>query len=136
MNLQTEVPALPVLVPLVLILITAGVFRLHRTGRLTAMRTFTVVAATIYLAAVLRLTTLPLQISLGKYANTVSWYEKLNWIPLFIDPRTFVLNIIMTVPLGIMLPLLTPIRASGRSRWPALPSAPRSRSSSSAPTCS
>ena len=63
------------------------------------------------LAAVLRLTTLPLQISLGEYANTVPWWEKISWIPLLvIDPRTFVLNIIMTVPLGVLLPLLIPIR--------------------------
>lgn len=48
-NVQTEIPALPVLVPLVVILIAAGVFRQRRAGRLTAMRTLTVVAATVYL---------------------------------------------------------------------------------------
>ncbi|MFG1605259.1 VanZ family protein [Actinoplanes sp. NPDC049265] len=110
MNVQTEIPAIPVLLPLVAVLVTIGLLRLRKGGRMTPARAMTVVAAAVYLAAVLRVTTLPLQIALGSYANRVPWYEKFAWIPvLTIDVRTFVLNIIMMIPLGVLLPLFTRI---------------------------
>jgi glycopeptide antibiotics resistance protein len=110
-NVQTEIPAALILMPLVVILIVVGFTWLRRTGRLTPARGVTVAAAAVYLAGVLNVTTLPLHIALGVYANQIPWYEKLNVIPiLVVDPRTFVLNIVMTVPLGVLLPLLTRIR--------------------------
>ncbi|WP_405083004.1 VanZ family protein [Paenibacillus chitinolyticus] len=51
----------------------------------------------------------PIDVNLGLYANQTPWYKTINFIPLLtLDIKTFVLNILMLVPLGIYLPLMNP----------------------------
>ncbi|MEU8242204.1 VanZ family protein [Actinoplanes missouriensis] len=99
---QTQIPALPVLAPLAVILFAAVGWRLRRTpGRLLLGG-----AAVAYALAVVAVTLLPLQIATGDYANQIPWYEKGNWLPVItIDVVTFVANIVMFVPLGVLLAL-------------------------------
>ncbi|WP_312029545.1 VanZ family protein [Paenibacillus sedimenti] len=61
----------------------------------------------IYSLAVLHLVFFPIDVNIGLYANQTPWYKSINLIPvLTIDIKTFLLNILMMVPLGISLPLL------------------------------
>jgi len=103
----TSLSAGPVVAPLALIGATAGVVTLVRRRLVTPARLVTVGLTTVYGAAVLMLTLLPLKIATGDYANRVPWFDKVSFIPvLTIDLRTFVLNVAMMVPLGVLLPLL------------------------------
>lgn len=114
--MQFEIPAVPVLVPLWIISTIVTTVWLWRRRLFSARRMLTVLLATTYGAAVLAVTLLPLQVALGSYANSVAWYEKLNFIPILtIDVRTFFLNIVMTVPLGMLAPLLGQVRTPRRA---------------------
>ncbi|MEV5149973.1 VanZ family protein [Streptomyces sp. NPDC052727] len=60
-----------------------------------------------YLAGVAGFTFFPFQIMYGKYADHVVWYNQINWYFLIsLDPSA-IPNVIMTVPLGILLPLVS-----------------------------
>lgn len=50
----------------------------------------------------------PIEVNIGEYANLTPWYKAINIIPILtIDIPTFILNIIMLVPFGMYLPLLS-----------------------------
>ncbi|MEU4692446.1 VanZ family protein [Actinoplanes sp. NPDC023714] len=105
--MQTEIPALPVLLPLAAVLFVVTWWRLR--GDLGRLLIGWLSAA--YGLAVLAVTFLPLQIATGDHANRIAWYEKGNWIPLLtIDVVTFVANIVMFLPLGALLAM------TGRTR--------------------
>lgn len=99
-DLQTEIPAVPVLVPLALVLLLLAWLTMRD-------RLLPAVAGALYLTGVVAVTLLPLQTATGLYANQIPWYEKASLLPIVtIDPVTFVLNIVMTVPFGLLLPML------------------------------
>jgi glycopeptide antibiotics resistance protein len=105
-GIQSEIPALPVLVTLTAALLLVTWWR-YRHRLLLAW------AWVGYAMAVLAVTLLPLQIATGDYANQVPWYETGNWLPVVtIDAVTFVANIVMFVPLGVLLAM------AGRTRTP------------------
>ncbi|SFC85422.1 VanZ family protein [Bacillus sp. UNCCL81] len=57
-----------------------------------------------YIFCVIHLVFFPIDVNIGIYANQTKWYNTINFIPvLTIDFFTFVLNIIMFVPLGVYL---------------------------------
>jgi glycopeptide antibiotics resistance protein len=79
----------------------------NRKRRLSAGNAFLLLTVGAYTVAVLALTIFPIDAVIGRYASITPWYHRFNWIPLLtIDVKTFVLNVVMTVPLGMMLPLL------------------------------
>ncbi|WP_229071054.1 VanZ family protein [Actinoplanes sp. DH11] len=102
----TEIPALPVLLPLAAVLMLAAWWRWRRTpSRLIAG-----LAMAGYVTAVVAVTLLPLQIATGDHANRLPWYEKASLLPVVtIDAVTFVANIVMFLPFGALLPMLTRI---------------------------
>ncbi|KZL88533.1 VanZ family protein [Clostridium magnum] len=64
----------------------------------------TLVTSAGYLLCVTALTLFPIDVNIGKYANQTPWYNSINYIPLItIDFFTFILNIIMFLPLGVYL---------------------------------
>ncbi|MFI5957507.1 VanZ family protein [Cryptosporangium sp. NPDC051539] len=114
-------PAGPVLVPLAAVLLGASWFALRHRGVLTVPRLVTAWATVFYLCGVLAVTLLPLQVVVGRYASQGPWYERANFVPLLtIDVTTFVLNIALTVPLGVLLPLLGRARSTKSLVWWAL----------------
>jgi glycopeptide antibiotics resistance protein len=65
-------------------------------------------ATIAYATGVLAVTIFPIDANIGKYASTNPWYTAVNPIPVItIDAPTFLLNIVMMVPLGMLLPLLS-----------------------------
>lgn len=60
-----------------------------------------------YSLCVVHLVLFPIHVNIGQYANLTPWYNSINFIPvLTIDVTTFLLNVVMLVPLGMYLPLL------------------------------
>ena len=61
----------------------------------------------VYALCVIHLVFFPIDVFLGDYRVLTPWYNSINYIPvLTIDVTTFLLNIIMLIPLGLYLPLL------------------------------
>jgi glycopeptide antibiotics resistance protein len=64
------------------------------------------IVAAVYIAGVLGFTFFPFHIMYGKYASDVVWYNQVNWgLLVTLDPSA-IPNVIMTIPLGILLPLV------------------------------
>ncbi|MNO14924.1 VanZ like family protein [compost metagenome] len=73
----------------------------------SASQTMLLIAFGLYLSAVIHLVFFPIDVNIGRYANQIPWYKSINIIPLVtLDVKTFLLNILMLVPLGIILPLV------------------------------
>ena len=103
-DFHTTVSAAPVGLPLAA---AAAAITFHRMRHRGARVLVPSLAAVAYVAAVVTVTLFPLEITFGRYASQTDWWSTLNWIPvLTIDPTTFVANIVLMVPLGILLPLL------------------------------
>lgn len=106
-GVQTSIPALPVVAPLVFGwgLVVAARAKTRRPGW-GGPAALTRLAWGWYVIGVLAVTLLPLDIQTGDYANQAPWYSSINPVPLVtIDAPTFVLNIAMLLPLGVLLPL-------------------------------
>lgn len=99
-----------ILVPLfllILLLLAGDALRKKRT--LKPGQYLIIITFSIYLLCVIQLVFFPIEVNIGKYANQTPWYKTVNFIPLLtIDVKTFILNIIMLMPLGLYLPLLHP----------------------------
>ena len=114
--MQFEIPAAPVLAPLWIVVVVAATAWLQRRQLVSPGRMTTVLLAATYGVAVLAVTLLPLQVATGVHGNQAAWYEKINLVPvLTIDLTTFVLNVVMTVPLGMLAPLLVRVETRGRA---------------------
>lgn len=60
-----------------------------------------------YAAGVLALTLLPIVVTYGEYANQMPWTSQINWVPVPSPDPSIVANVILTVPLGMLLPLMS-----------------------------
>ncbi|WP_367129275.1 VanZ family protein [Saccharothrix sp. HUAS TT1] len=68
-----------------------------------------------YVAGVVHFTLFPIDVQRGPYANRTAWYEQVNWLPLLTaDVPSFALNVVMLVPFGVLLPLVSARAASAR----------------------
>ncbi|MFJ4153031.1 VanZ family protein [Streptomyces galbus] len=108
MNIQFQVDASMVLGPLLALFACVAIIRMRRgvpgwSGRHTVLRA----ATALYGAAVLSLTVFPLYVTWGQYANQSPWYNQVNFIPLLTADVTAIPNIIMMIPLGFLLPLVS-----------------------------
>jgi glycopeptide antibiotics resistance protein len=71
-------------------------------------------AVAVYAAAVLSLTVFPLEVTYGIYANQSPWYGQISFIPLLTADVTMIPNVIMLIPAGFLLPLLSRRATSAR----------------------
>ncbi|WP_170154021.1 VanZ family protein [Actinoplanes italicus] len=96
------------------VLVTGWVLVLWRRRDLTARRLLLAGVTSCYLAGV-AMVTVPLQVRTGDFGNLIPWYERAHLVPLAgLDTTTVVLNIVMTVPAGVLLPLLVEVRGVGQ----------------------
>ncbi|MFS0838796.1 VanZ family protein [Paenibacillus sp. 1P03SA] len=110
MSIQFTIESYFILLPLFLIfLVTLFGTSKFKTRKFTGLQYILLISFGIYISAVIHLVFFPIDVNIGPYANLTPWYKTINFIPLLtLDIKTFVLNILMLVPLGIYLPLLNP----------------------------
>jgi glycopeptide antibiotics resistance protein len=103
---QINLPALPILLPLGVVLMVVSVVLLRRAGLLTGPRLAAAWAGGWYAVAVLGATFLPLKLSWGPDRGPAYLY-RIILVPLTtMRPDDFVLNIAMTLPLAALLYVL------------------------------
>ncbi|WP_430790448.1 VanZ family protein [Actinoplanes sp. G11-F43] len=106
-----EVPVLPVVIPVAVVVLLALVWHLHRRNLLTAARFTVAVALCVYAAGVIANTVFP--IFLDMPARDMPWHSALVLVPLadyeIVDA---VMNIVIFVPVGMLVPLLV-----ARASW-------------------
>ncbi len=109
MDLPFSVPSWPVLAMLWLASMAVCFTVLEGNARLTARRGLTIATVSTYLAAVAALTMFPHHLDPG---TPTGMTDLINLVPLVgADPVTFGLNIVMTVPLGLLVPLVIRLRS-------------------------
>ncbi|WP_255570843.1 VanZ family protein [Cohnella sp. CFH 77786] len=107
MAVQFTIPSWYVLVPLLLVLIIfwgtkTFIREVYPVRQFVLLLTFT-----LYSVSVLHLVLFPIEVNIGRFANQTPWLKSINFIPILtIDVKTFLLNILMMIPLGCSLPLL------------------------------
>ena len=100
-----EVPVLPVVIPLGAVVLALLLWRLHRTGRLTVPRAAVALALAVYAAGVVANTVFP--IFLDKPVTSAAWDAHLVLVPLVdYEVADALMNVLVFVPLGMLLPLL------------------------------
>ncbi|SEQ68975.1 VanZ family protein [Microlunatus flavus] len=105
------VSAGPVLVPLLVGVVVVWLLALGHRRALTPAHALTVLAAAGYAAAVLAVTFFPMTLVLGPGAAHPDWLAGVNVVPgARLDARNVVLNVVMTLPLGALLPLVLRVR--------------------------
>ena len=101
-----EVPVLPVVVPLAAALLGTLLWRLHRTSRLSVPRAAVALALAVYTGGVVANTVFP--IFLDKPVISAPWSAHLALVPLRdYEVADAMMNILVFVPLGMLVPLLT-----------------------------
>jgi len=105
-------PVLAVMLLVAMLLVSAA---LHRRGLLTPWRLLTAGAVAVYLEALLTATMFPLRVDVGPLAPPPQhWPDTLNFVPLVTaQPGGMLLNIAMTIPLGLLAPLVIRVRSVG-----------------------
>ena len=112
----------PVLLPLLVGAAVVWLLALGHRRTLTGSRALTVLVTTTYLTGVVALTFFSWRVPFGERADVlvgpalpqpeIALSSLLNVVPFVsIDPPSFVLNVVMTVPLGALLPLLLRVRS-------------------------
>ncbi|MFF8997148.1 VanZ family protein [Streptomyces achromogenes] len=116
MNVNLTIEATYVLGPALAVFLAVAAVR-HRRARpgWTARHVVLRTAACLYAAAVLSITVFPLEVTWGRYANQMPWTNQVNYVPLVTADVTAVPNILMFVPLGFLLPLLTRVDGAARA---------------------
>jgi len=115
-----EIHAVPVLAPLLVGVVVVWLLALGHRRALTWGRATTVLVATAYALGVVAVTFFPWQVPFGAAdvrvggsPGHVALRTLLNVVPLItLDAPTFVLNIVMTLPLGALLPLVVRVRST------------------------
>jgi glycopeptide antibiotics resistance protein len=111
---QIDVPALPILLPLGLVLMVASWVVLRRRDRLTARRLGAAWLAGWYAVAVLGATLLPMHLAWGDRGGEPDLY-RIILIPLTtMRVDDFLLNIVMTLPLAALLYVVFSVREKSR----------------------
>ncbi|MBW6434228.1 VanZ family protein [Actinoplanes hulinensis] len=110
---RLDIPALPVLLPLGVILMIVSTVFLHRRGQLTPGRLIVFWFAGWYAVAILGATMLPMSLSWGPGTGGPD-LERILWVPIEdMRRRDFVLNMVMTLPLGAVLHMVFGVRGWG-----------------------
>jgi glycopeptide antibiotics resistance protein len=74
----------------------------------------TLAILTVYGATVVAVTTFPIILWPPEHWLGEPWWTVIHWIPFYVDAPSFVLNVIMMEPFGVLLPLLWPATGSVR----------------------
>lgn len=103
----SEVPALPVLIPLASVVLATWLWRSHRQGRLSVRRAAVAVVACLYGCVLLAHVLLPMPIDLDDPRPWRVWLHLTPLVDVGQDPIGIVLNVALFVPLGLLVPLVS-----------------------------
>jgi glycopeptide antibiotics resistance protein len=78
------------------------------------VRRLTITTFFLYVVSVVAVTIFPIHVRSAAYWTGEPWWTVFTWLPGDVDAPSFVLNVIMFVPLGVLLPLLRPAMDSFR----------------------
>jgi glycopeptide antibiotics resistance protein len=81
---------------------------MRRRGRASRRRVVLVGLLFFYAVAVVAITILPVYVVPASWRVDEHWWDVLRLVPFVVPPVGFVLNIVMFMPFGILLPLLWP----------------------------
>ncbi|WP_456698428.1 VanZ family protein [Aeromicrobium sp. P5_D10] len=108
-----EISALPVVIPLAALLFAVMLWRLHRRAAWSIPRVVVAAALCVYGAGIVANTIFPILI--GQDAYRPPWDAFINLVPLAdTEPFDMLSNVLVFMPLGFLLPLVTRARTSGR----------------------
>jgi glycopeptide antibiotics resistance protein len=79
------------------------VLTLTRRSRLVAVSTLF-----LYAVGVVTVTVFPIRVRPVAWRGDEQWWSVIEWTPFDVPPTSWVLNVVMFVPLGVLLPLLWP----------------------------
>ena len=100
-----EIPVLPVVVPAAAAVFLILLWHLHRRDRLSAPRAAVALTACVYAAGVVANTVFP--VFLDMPARSAPWDASLSLTPLAgYEVSDAVMNVLVFVPLGVLVPLL------------------------------
>ncbi|KAA8755366.1 VanZ family protein [Paenibacillus sp. UASWS1643] len=110
MSIQYSISSPIVLGPLfVLVLLALMIHARVSKTRYTVRQYVSMLAFAIYMLGVMHFVFFPIDVNIGIYANQTPWYQSIQWIPLLTaDAPSFLLNIVLFMPLGFMLPFIKP----------------------------
>ena len=108
-----EVPVLPVVVPLGLLVFAALLWQLRRRAALTLPRAVVCAVVSVYVAGVVANSLFP--IFIGKPSGLSEWWEVPYLTPLVgYEARDMLENVEVFVPLGVLLPLVARVTSLPR----------------------
>ena len=101
------------------------VVAMRRRAEVSRRRLTVVSILILYAVAVVAVTAFPIRVRPGASQSSDQWWTVLRWIPFEVPPLSFVLNVFMFVPLGVLVPVLWPSADSVRrlAGWAAAASA-------------
>lgn len=106
-----DVPDVVILAAVAMIGVALVWWRLSRGRRRTPMRILSGVVATLYVAAVVYVTFLPLHLGPDRYEREWwIWVQAMPFQDLVDDPSGLILNVALFLPLGFLAPLLVRTR--------------------------
>ncbi|MCP1136595.1 VanZ family protein [Paenibacillus polysaccharolyticus] len=110
MSIQFTISSFVVLVPLfILILLTLVIHARVSKARYTGKQYMLMLTFVIYMLGMMHFVFFPIDVNIGMYANQTPWYSNIQWVPLLTaDAPSFLLNILLFMPLGFLLPLWRP----------------------------
>jgi glycopeptide antibiotics resistance protein len=120
------IDAAPVLLPvLVAFLLAIATPPVRRRAGLGGRRATVLTLFVVYALGVAAITIFPITVWPASHWAGEPWYTVIHPIPFQVDATSFVLNVVMTVPLGVLLPLLrrradSPARIAGYAAWASL----------------
>lgn len=110
MSIQFTISSFVVLLPLfILTLLTLAIHARVGKVRYTGKQYMLMLTFAIYMLGMMHFVFFPIDVSIGIYANQTPWYANIQWVPLLTaDAPSFLLNILLFMPLGFLLPLWRP----------------------------
>jgi glycopeptide antibiotics resistance protein len=116
----TTINAGPIVLPLLAAcLALLAIPSVRRRVPVARRRPLTLATLIVYAAGVLAITVFPITAWPPEHWLGEPWWTVIHWIPFYVDGASMVLNVIMTIPIGILLPLLWP--RTGTIRGVAVP---------------
>ncbi|WP_336765571.1 VanZ family protein [Paenibacillus sp. USHLN196] len=109
MSIQHTVESITVLGPLFILFLIALVFYTRANQiRYTIRQYISIITFAVYILAVMHFVFFPIDVNMGMYANQTPWYKTIQFIPMLtLDIPSFALNMLLFMPFGFMLPLIS-----------------------------